>query len=68
MRYEILEKARAERDRIERDHASTVHKANVAVRASRTKLDAAKKRVRNLEFAAMQAELAMQAERAQERR
>lgn len=68
MRSGILEKARKDFATVERDHASLVTNAARSVRASKSKLDAARRRVMDLEFAAVSAEVATNKERAQERR
>jgi hypothetical protein len=68
MRSDILDKARRDLAAIQKEHASTVHRAAATVKASRQRFDAAKRRVMDLEFAAVSAEIATNKERAQERR
>jgi hypothetical protein len=55
---EKLKRARAEFDTVQREHHSIVHKANVAVKASKTKFAAAERKVRDLEFALTELEAA----------
>lgn len=68
LRSDILDKARADLSRVQKEHASLVHKAYAQVKQSKQKLDQAQRRVRDLEFAAVSAEIATNKERAQERR
>jgi hypothetical protein len=51
VKYERLDDARAERDRLQREHHSTVTRAAADVRASKAKLQAAEAKVRDIEFA-----------------
>jgi hypothetical protein len=60
MKYDRLEQARKELDALEREHHSTVHRANVAVKASRAKLDAARRKIRAMEFAVVEFEITQQ--------
>lgn len=62
MKYDLLDQARAKRDALLRDHRSVVSKAAAAYRASKAKLEAAQKRVRDLELSAISAEAAVRAE------
>lgn len=62
MRSDILDKARKLRDALEREHSATVHKANVACRASEAKFKAAQKHVMDLEFAVISAEASIAAD------
>jgi hypothetical protein len=62
VRSDILEKARKDLAAVERDHASLVSSAARSVRASKLKLDAAQRRVRDLEFSVVSAEAAIAAE------
>lgn len=63
MRSDILDKARADLSRAQKEHASLVHKAHQQVNASKAKYEAAKKRAMDLEFAVISAEAAMAAEK-----
>lgn len=66
-RYDLLDQARAQRDALLKDHRTVVSKAAVAVRTSKAKLDAAQRRVMNMELAAVRLEADF-ARDAQERR
>lgn len=68
MKSDLLDKARAELSLCAREHASTVHQAHATVVASKKRYEAAKKRVMDLEFAAVAAEVATNKERALQRR
>jgi hypothetical protein len=63
MRSDILNKARADLSAIQKEHASTVHRAYATVQASKKRYDAAKKRVMDLEFAAVSAEASIAADK-----
>lgn len=68
MRSDILDKARTDLSAVQKEHASLVHKAAATVRASRSKLEAAQLRVRDLEFSAVAALVATDKERTLQRR
>jgi len=68
MKSDLLESARRIRDAVLKDHQQIVHKAASAVRASKTKYEAAQKQVRDLELAVITAEAAIAADMRRARR
>lgn len=63
MRSDILDKARADLAAVQKEHASTVHRAAATVKSSKQRFDAAKRRVMDLEFAVVSASAAMEADK-----
>jgi hypothetical protein len=57
MKYDRLEQARADLEQVRRQHGTTVTRAAADVRASKERLAAAEKSVRDMEFAVVECEI-----------